>query len=143
MSDEACQLCIFRIGPVDYAVDLRRVEEIVAVPKLTPLPLAPPGFEGVVNLHGAVFPVVDARKRLGAEISTQPRERKRERLMVCRIGHRRVGLIVDAVSNVLRVPKAQLRPAPSLGTNPIILGVYGEHQDLKLLLDIIALFEEA
>lgn len=145
------QLCVMRIGSERYAVDLKRVDEILPVPVLTPLPRAPAFLEGVARLRGEVLPVVDARKRLqvapaavGA-LTPSGKPKRTERLVVCRIGTRRVGVLVDAVNQVLRVPRSALRPAPLAhrpGAQPHVLGVTGEAAQLTLLLDVKALLSE-
>lgn len=153
MSDDASlvQLCVVRIGAESYALDLKRVEEILPVPTLTPLPRAPTFLEGVVRLRGEVLPVVDARKRLGVTSAVTPslkpsgKPRRTERLVVCRVGRRRVGLLVDGVTQVQRVLRAALRPAPLAarpGLTPHVLGVTGEGRQLTLLLDVKALLVE-
>ena len=153
MSAEAglIQLCVVRIGAESYALDLKRVEEILPVPALTPLPRAPRFLEGVVRLRGEVLPVVDARKRLQVtSLATQAlkpsgKPKITERLIVCRIGTRKVGVLVDAVTQVQRVMRSSLRPAPLAnrpGAAPHILGVTGEGDHLTLLLDVKALLTE-
>lgn len=143
---ELVQLCVVRIGSETYAVDLKRVDEILPVPQLTPLPRAPRFLEGVVRLRGDVLPVVDARKRLGVEsqgsasMTPSGKPRRTERLMVCRIGNRRVGVLVDAVIAVKRVLKNTLKPAPLASAH--VLGVTGEGAQLTLLLDVKALLAE-
>ena len=95
MSEPLIQLCVWRVGAEHYAVDLRRVEEIVPLPVITPVPRAPSFLEGVVRLHGEVLPVVDVRKRLrvaaapSASRSPSGQPRSRERLVVCRLGSRK------------------------------------------------------
>lgn len=147
----ACQLCVLRVGAEEYVVDLARVDEILPVPALTPVPRAPAFLEGVVKLRGEVVPVVDVRRRLGVPpgqsvaLSPSGKPRSRERLLVCRIGRRRVGFVVDAVTHVVKVPRASLRPAPLAvgpGRAPHVLGVCGEAGHLKLLLDVKALLAE-
>lgn len=145
------QLCVVRIGAESYAVDLKRVEEILPVPVITPLPRAPQFLEGVVRLRGEVLPVVDARKRLQVTSAPAPalkpsgKPKITERLVVCRIGTRRVGVLVDAVTQVQRVQRSSLRPAP-LANRPgaalHVLGVTGEGDRLTLLLDVKALLTE-
>lgn len=143
---ELVQLCVVRVGTETYAVDLKRVDEILPVPPLTPLPRAPRFLEGVVRLRGEVLPVVDARKRLGVEpgassaVTSSGRPRRTERLMVCRVGTRRVGVLVDAVTAVRRVLKSTLKPAPLASAH--VLGVTGEGAQLTLLLDVKALLAE-
>ncbi len=145
------QLCVLRVGAVEYVVDLARVDEIVPVPPLTVVPRAPAFLEGVARLRGEVLPVVDVRRRLGVPsgqgqaFSPSGKPRNRERLVVCRIGLRRVGLIVDAATHILKVPRGSLRPAPLTaepGRRPHVLGVCGEAGSLKLLLDVKALVSE-
>lgn len=145
------QLCVLRVGGEDYAIDLRRVEEILPVPSVTSVARAPGFLEGVVKLRGEVLPVVDVRKRLKVAPNLQPaltptgKPKNRERLLVCRIGNRRVGFVVDAVASVFKVARSELRPAPLAarpGEVPHVLGVCGEPGSLKLLLDVRALLSE-
>ncbi len=149
--DTPVQLCVVRLGDETYALDLKRVDEILPVPVVTPVPRAPTFLEGVARLRGEVLPVVDARKRLGLSPPSAPpltpsgRPRRTERLLVCRIGRRRVGVLVDAVVQVRRVPLKALRPAP-LAARPDatlhVLGVVGDGEHLTLLLDVKALVHE-
>lgn len=155
MSDDV-QLCVLEVAGDDYVIDIRRVEEIIAVPPLTPVPKAPRFLEGVIRLRGEVLPVLDVRRRLGVptpvERGAGPRERRRERLVVCRVGTRRIGLVVDAVTHVVKVARASLRPAPlaaSPGRAPHVLGVCGDgapaappRGKLRLLLDVKTLLTE-
>ena len=145
------QLCVLRIGAETYAIDLKRVDEILPVPDITPLPRAPRFLEGVARLRGEVLPVVDARKRLGvAPVPSQARTssgkpRRTERLVVCRIGTRRLGVLVDAVTQVRRVHRGALKPAPLAsrpGDTAHILGVAGDDSPVTLLLDVKALVTE-
>jgi purine-binding chemotaxis protein CheW len=145
------QLCVMRIGSESYAIDLRRVDEILPVPVLTPLPRAPAFLEGVARLRGEVLPVIDSRKRLQVAPATvgaltpSGKPKRTERLVVCRVGTRRIGVLVDAVKQVLRVPRTALRPAPLAnrpGSQPHVLGVTGEGAQLTLLLDVKALLAE-
>jgi purine-binding chemotaxis protein CheW len=137
---------VLRIGSETYAVDLRRVDEILPVPPMTTLPKAPAFLEGVVRLRGEILPVIDARKRLGvspaAAVSRTPsgKARHTERLVVCRIGSRRVGVLVDAVAQVRRVDRNTLKPAPLASAH--VLGVTGEGTQVTMLLDIKALLTE-
>jgi purine-binding chemotaxis protein CheW len=144
--DPLVQLCVVRIGRESYAVDLKRIDEILPVPGLTPVPRAPKFLEGVVRLRGDVLPVVDARKRLQVEstagdaVTPSGKPRRTERMMVCRVGPRRIGVLVDAVMSVRRVLRTALRPAP-LAT-PHVLGVTGEGDQVTMLLDVKALLSE-
>jgi purine-binding chemotaxis protein CheW len=142
------QLCVFRVGASICAIDLNRVEEIVKVPTLTPLPRAPAHLVGAVRYRDALVPVVDVRARLKLPPSPIPtltpsgKPKQTERLMVCRIGVYRLGLLVDAVKSVLRVERESLRPAVMAnipGETPHIVGMTSTGSELALLLDIRSL----
>lgn len=132
---DAVQLLVLRIGTTDYAIDLRRVREILPPQRLTPLPAAPQ-WAGVFESRGTVLPVLDLRSRLGVASTAR---RGKEKLLVILIGRRQVGLQVDAVVQVLRTRRSLLRPAPAVSQGPFVIGVCGDPPDLKLLLDIKAL----
>lgn len=134
------QLCAFFVGSEEYAVDIMRVEEILPPHRPTPIRGAPPFIEGVIHLRGAIIPVVDLRKRLLGEES--PTSGKKTRLLVCWLGRRRVAFCVDRVSEVVRLRRSEIKPAPALGAvgpAPYVVGVCGPPERLKLLLDVKAL----
>jgi purine-binding chemotaxis protein CheW len=138
--DPLVQLCAFFVGPEEYAVDIMRVEEILPPQRLTPIRGAPPFIEGVIHLRGSIIPVVDLRKRLlGGEA---PPATPKTRLLVCWLGRRRVALFVDRVSEVVRMRRSEIKPAPAIGAvgpAPFVVGVCGSPERLKLLLDVKAL----
>lgn len=149
------ELCTFRIGGEDYAVDIMRVREIINPLPVTRVPRSPSFIEGVIRLRSEVIPVVDVRKRLG-----QPPEAptRKTRFVVVRIGGRRIALVVDEVTEVLRLPRAEIRPAPNFsdaGAPRFFVGVCGGEAPargegagarrgsgkLRLLLNVQALLE--
>ena len=105
------QLCTFRIGGEDYALDIMRVREIIQPLPITPVPRAPAFVEGVVRLRGEVIPVVDVRKRFGLPPSPPTRKTK---FLVVHVAGRRLGLVVDEICEVLRLRRDEIRPAPAL-----------------------------
>jgi len=138
--DRPVQLCAFRVGAEQYAVDLRRVDEIIQPPQLTRVPHAPPFVEGVIHVRDHVIPVIDLRKRLGLPPSPPA---LRPKCMICRVGREWVAILVDGASEVLRVAMSDLRPVPRLLSSPArpyVIGVCGAPDDLTLLLDLKALF---
>ncbi|MBX7114674.1 MAG: chemotaxis protein CheW [Myxococcaceae bacterium] len=142
---EAVQLCVLLIDGQDYVIDLMRVEEILRAPVVTTLPRAKGVVHGVVSLRGTIVPVVDVRRRLSKQGSAALGS-ENERLVVCRIGSRRVGLLVDGVSAVLRVSRSVLKPAPRMSEadrQPFVLGVCEASERLRLMLDVRALMEDA
>ncbi|WP_243369607.1 chemotaxis protein CheW [Microvirga solisilvae] len=106
------QFIVFQLGGEEYGLPIEAVDEVIRVPDtLTRVPKAPVFIEGVMNLRGRVVPVIDQRQRFKVEGQG---ERRRERIVVVRIDHLQAGFIVDAVSEVLKIPQDQLRPTPDL-----------------------------
>jgi len=111
-SDDPTQVVIFRLGAEEFGVPIMSVQEIVRVPEtLTRVPRAPAFVEGVINLRGAVLPVIDQRSRLGLPLIER---NDRQRIMVYLLGGKRTGFIVDSVAEVLRIPRAHIVAAPDL-----------------------------
>jgi purine-binding chemotaxis protein CheW len=103
---------VFRLGPDEFGLPIEAVDEVGEVPaKIARLPKTPKFLEGVVNLRGEVLPVVDQRRRFDMPAAD---ELERRRLVVVRTDRHRAGLIVDGVSDVLRVPNDSVEPPPQL-----------------------------
>lgn len=111
-NDDEEQVVVFRLGKEEFGVPIDSVQEIVRVSEnLTHVPKADAAVQGVINLRGAVLPVIDLRRRLGLE----PVERSdRQRIMVFVIAGVRTGFIVDSVAEVLKIHKSAIEPAPRL-----------------------------
>ncbi len=113
------QMVIFRLGAEEFGVPIGSVQEIVRVPdQLTHVPKVPDFIEGVINLRGAVLPVIDQRRRLGLPTLDRCEQ---QRIMVFLFEGLRTGFIVDSVAEVLKVPKSAIEPAPSLSTSQVSL----------------------
>jgi purine-binding chemotaxis protein CheW len=105
-------LVVFRLSAEEYSVDVDTVQEIIRVPEtLIRVPKALDFVEGLVNLRGAVLPVVDLRTRLGLPRGERD---ERQRIIVLIVNGVRTGFIVDSVTEVLRVSRTDLEPAPEL-----------------------------
>jgi purine-binding chemotaxis protein CheW len=130
------QLVTFRLGDEEYAVDILRVQEIIKTMEITRVPKAPSFVEGVVNLRGKVIPIVNLRKRLGMTTKEHTQE---TRIIVIDVQGRHIGLVVDSVSEVLRLSLKAMESAPSLERRShadYIRGV-GKYDDrLIVLLDL-------
>lgn len=110
--EPAEHVLLFRVGDGEFGLPVAAIEDVVQVPEtLTRLPKAPAFVQGVMNLRGAVVPVVDQVRRFSGVAA---RGAKR-RVIVVRLGAMRVGFTVDAAPEVLRVPVSALRDAPELG----------------------------
>ncbi|MDD2320355.1 MAG: chemotaxis protein CheW [Geobacteraceae bacterium] len=101
----------FRLGRDTYALDIMRVREIIKPQNLSGLTEASSFVEGVINLRGAIIPVVDLRKQFGLAAASSTGEC---RLLISVVARQPVGLIVDAVTEVVSVPVRDLQPPPSV-----------------------------
>ena len=111
------EMVSFRLGEQDFCIDIMNVREIRRWTAPTALPHAPDHVLGLVNLRGAVLPVLDLSRRLGltAESAAGPGASGRAVVIVAMLGERVFGLVVDAVSDILSVPEAAVRPVPAIG----------------------------
>jgi purine-binding chemotaxis protein CheW len=113
------QMVVFRLDREEFGVPIESVQEIVRVPEqLTHVPKSPDFVEGVINLRGAVLPVIDQRRRLGLPTIERTEQ---QRIMVFLFDGLRTGFIVDSVAEVLKVPKSAIEPAPNLSTSQMNL----------------------
>jgi purine-binding chemotaxis protein CheW len=108
------ELISFRIGSQEFCVDITSVREIRGWTETTLVPLAPAYVRGVINLRGTVMPVVDIAARLGFAAS-EPSER--HVIIVVNIDEDWSGLLVEAVSETLTVPAAQIHKAPYVNSD--------------------------
>lgn len=145
--DAPVELCAVAAGDEEYLVDLRRVREIVAPVEVTPVPRAPAFIEGVAHVRGSVVPVIDLRKRLGVAPAAEGR---RVRFLLLQIGRHRLALVVDAVVEVVRLLRSELKPATGLSeraSSHLFLGVCSAGRRangrLRLLLNVKALLDPA
>jgi purine-binding chemotaxis protein CheW len=130
------QLACFRVGSELYALDIMSIREIIRPQKLTAVPKAPRFIEGVINLRGAVIPVADLRKRFDQVGSEDTRK---HRIIICSVGGRIVGLLVDEVLEVRRYGRQDVAPAPQFLKGPeaeFFLGVARRGDDLVMVLDL-------
>ncbi|WP_028575893.1 chemotaxis protein CheW [Desulfonatronovibrio hydrogenovorans] len=113
------QLVTFKVGEEEFGIEIFSVKEIIRMLDITKVPRAPDFVEGVVNLRGRVIPIIDLRRRFGLE----PAERdKNTRIVVIEMEGMSVGFVVDAVSEVLRIPADTVEPPP-----PVVAGIDAEY----------------
>jgi len=115
-ADAGAQYLTFLLGAEVFAMDIRTVREIIQVGPMTTVPLMPDFVRGVINLRGAVVPVIDLQARFGRPVATLGKKtcivifdavRAQERV--------ELGLLVDAVSEVIDIPDLQIEPPPAFG----------------------------
>jgi purine-binding chemotaxis protein CheW len=130
------QLVIFELAGEHFGIEIATVEGIVKLQEITKVPQMPDYMEGVTNLRGAVLPVIDLRKRF----SLPPQERTSEtRIVIVFLKDLKVGMIVDAVSEVLTIEDSLIEPAPALVTtvnSRFITGIARIDNRLVILLDL-------
>ena len=129
-------LACFRVGSELYALDIMKIKEIIRPQKLTPIPKSPSFIEGVINLRGVVIPVADMRKRFDQPISE---ENSKNRIVVCSLAGKIIGLLVDEVTEVKRYGREEIAPAPQFIKGPqaeYFLGVARCDDDLIMLIDL-------
>jgi purine-binding chemotaxis protein CheW len=116
------ELIAFRIGVQEFCINIMTVREIRGWTAATALPRAPRYVRGVINLRGAVLPIVDLAMRLGLP-STEPTARNV--IIVVQIAHQQIGLLVDAVSDILTANDANIQPTPDVASDLVRTFVRG------------------
>ncbi len=130
------QVVVFQLGKELYGADISVVLEVSPLLRVTKVPRTPTYIEGVTNLRGRVIPVVDLRKRLGLPVTAAT---KATRIAVAELEGGKVGMIVDAVVEVLRVPSTAVEPPSPMFSkidNENVLGVAKVDERLIILLDL-------
>lgn len=143
MADDL-HLVTFRVGTELFGVPISTVQEIVRVPVIARIPQAPAFVKGVINLRGRVITVVDIRTRMGQtrvepEAADSDEQSKKARVLVVEADGRLVGVIVDEVTEVLRLAASQVDPPPSMVaglSNQYLKGVGKLKDDLLILIEI-------
>lgn len=133
------QFLTFTLDDEEYGIEILKVQEIKGFSKITPIPNAPPFVKGVMNLRGAVVPIVDLRSRF----SMAPRDYDQFTvIIVVNLGEKVVGLVVDTVSDVMTIPTGQVAATPELAGGvdaSCITGMGKVDEKLVMLLDIARL----
>jgi purine-binding chemotaxis protein CheW len=136
------QLVSFRLAQEEYGIEITKVQEIILLGDITRVPQTPNYVRGLINLRNMVIPIVDLRVRFGFP-ETEPTEDTR--IMVVNVRGKTIGIVVDAVREVMRIAKDQIASPPptvaGLG-RAYLLGLVRLDRGLLILLDIDHLFSE-
>ncbi|HUP29517.1 MAG TPA: chemotaxis protein CheW [Usitatibacter sp.] len=130
------EVLVFILGSEEYGVDILKVQEIRGFEKVTPIPAAPAYLKGIVNLRGVIVPVIDLRLKFAL---AEARYQATTVMIVLRIAGRVIGIVVDAVSDVVRLAPSEIKPAPQLGSvvdSTYLAGLATQDARMILLLDI-------
>ncbi len=141
--NELLQLVTFNLGNEEYAVAILKVQEINRMKEITRVPNSPPYVEGVINLRGKVIPVVNLRSKFGLAAKEN---NEQTRIMIMDIQGITMGLVVDSVSEVLRIPSSTVEPTPPMASNisaEFIKGIAKVDDRLIILLDMDRLLGRA
>lgn len=137
------QIVVFSLGSETYGVDIASVREIIPVQKIVSVPRAPDFVEGIINLRGRVIPVLDLRKHFGFE---QKKGDPSQRIVLVEAGQESIGVIVDAVSSVLRISDESVEPAASVIVGAeieYIQGIAKVDEELVVLIDLTKIISDA
>lgn len=140
VSTGSLQFTSFRIGNEEYAIDIMSVREIKGWTEATVLPNQPKFVLGVLNLRGTIVPIFDLRCRFGLGLTTATRSHV---IIIANVNERTVGLLVDAVSDILTVAPEQIRPVPEIdrgATAEFMNGIINVNDSMVVILSLDKLF---
>ncbi len=134
-ANEELQLVIFRLAKEEYGLPITKVQEINRLVPITKLPQTPSFMEGIINLRGRIIPVIDLRKRFQLAAAEQSDD---NRIIIVEVNGQTVGIIVDAVTEVVRLPGSSVEPPPPafILDAQYIHGVGKLDERLLIMLDI-------
>jgi purine-binding chemotaxis protein CheW len=135
-NDRAGKFLTFFLAGEEYGLEILKVQEIIGMMDVTPVPRAPEYIRGVINLRGKVIPVVDLRLRFGMDSAERTSETC---IIVVEANGVQTGIVVDQVSEVLNIAGEQIEDTPDFGSEvrtDYILGIGKSEGRVKLLLDI-------
>lgn len=143
LQGETRELVAFRIGPQEFCLDIRMVREIRSWTPATILPHAPHYVLGVINLRGSVVPIIHLAERLA--LGT-PEPDARHVIIIAVIETQVIGILVDAVSDIMTVPETAIQPTPHVASEPaqaFVRGVIAVGDRMLRLIDLAAVFPPA
>jgi purine-binding chemotaxis protein CheW len=131
------QLVIFQLGGEEFGVDIMAVQEIIKMPTITAIPQAPEYVAGVINLRGRIIVVISLGNKFNIPSSEKNDDYK---VIVVELENQVIGMMVDSVSEVLRIPSSSVDPAPDIIKSGVssnyIQGVGKLDDRLLILLDL-------
>lgn len=139
------QLVVFGLGKEEFGIDISRVREIVRMQNITSIPQSMDFVEGIVNLRGQIVPIVDLCKRFVVADRSDSDDGDR-RIIVVNIGEQNIGILVDGVSEILRVPDESIEATPPIVSSGVssefIKGVAKVDSRLIIFLDLDRIFSD-
>jgi len=141
-NSELIQLVSFMLADEEYGVEVLKVREIIRMPSVTRMPNTPRHVEGIINLRGTVIPVISLRRRFGL---LEHETGGQTRIIIMDVAGSQTGFIVDAVSEVIRIPGNEIQPPPALVLSggigrEFIRGVFSHAERLLIIMDVDRMF---
>lgn len=140
MADKEGKYLTFTLANEEYGIGILKIKEIIGMMPITPVPQTPEYVKGVINLRGKVIPIVDLRLRFGMEAMDYT---ERTCIIVVEMAGKastvQIGIVVDAVSEVLNIKGEDIEDRPTFGTElslDYIFGMAKMEGGVKILLDI-------
>lgn len=143
VSNDAVLQCVtFRLDEETYGINVMQVQEVLRVTEIAPVPGAPDYVLGIINLRGNVVTVIDTRERLG--LGSKERDES-TRIVIIEADKLVVGILVDAVAEVVDLPVSEIESPPSVGndeSSKYIQGVVSRDGELLILVDLNKLLND-
>ena len=142
-AEDLLQLVIFQLGGEEFGVEIMQVQEIIRMPEITRIPQSPGYVEGVINLRGKIIVVINLDTRFGLNSKELDDD---SRIIIVEVGENVVGMVVDSVSEVLRLSTSSVEAAPEIISSKIkadyLKGVGKLDDRLLILLDLERVLSE-
>ena len=138
-SDADLQLILFKINGEKYTIDVMKSKEIIKPVKITPLPDVPDFIKGVINLRSTLIPVVSMSERFGAPPEKGDAASSEARIIIVSLKKMVVGILVDSVDEIIRVPLKDIQPPPRIAKgidSEYMKGICRMEDDALVLLDL-------
>lgn len=133
------QLVLFTVGGDRFAIDIMQAKEIIKPLKVTPLPDVPEFTKGVINLRGVLLPIISMRERLNISLDEEKELGSESRIIIVASNKMLVGIIVDLVEEIIRVPMKDIQPPPKIAKgidSRYLLGMCRIDDEALVLLDL-------
>ncbi len=137
--EETLQAIAFMLDTEEYAVEINKIKEVIMTRSLTDVPRSPAGMMGVLSLRGTMVPILNLRSRLGL-----PPKEDGERIIIVKDDEEFLGLLVDSVKHVVRIPTRNLEPSPTLNAiDEELISAIGRYEGGSfILLDVDKMLEK-
>lgn len=132
------QLVLFRLGNEIYGISITQVKEIILYKEATKIPNTPSYMEGIISLRGKVIPVVS----LAIKLEMNEAKGTEKRALIVETGNKDVGILVDDVTEVIRLQESAIELPPTTTSNKYVRGIGKVDDRLLILLDVDELFSE-